>query len=294
MRIGTSAYVGRPGYGRRLGGHGHDAEPRRLDAGPRAGRHLQLAQDVRHVMVDRPGRHVKAKRDLRVAEPVGDQGEHLQLAAGQVRRVLARARPGAAGDPAHAAPAQTPRVDGRGAAGAQLLQPPVRILQPVAARTHGDGRLVRAAQPVPGGCGILVAAVKLERPRLGDRVRDRLVDPRPPPPACELAEHPWNVRVPGEREGAGRQLVDVLLIAGQPGRLGASDRQRPDPVELVRGELDLRRLLERLTDAGVAPARPDGGQHEQALEPWRGRVAQLPGEPDRDLRRRVEATLVQL
>ena len=294
MRIGTSAYVGRPGYGRRL----RTSRARCRAAPPRCWPARGTAPPACAGCSTRDGRPSGSTRE-------GAARSRALLSPSATRASTSSSRPvrfagfsRVLGRGPRAIPRTPRRADAARRRPRRRRRP-----APATAGAHPPARRSPCPWRRPPRTGSPAGARRLRHPRGGRRARaptarrpgSRSARRSPPAAAsCELAEHPWNVRVPREREGAGRQLVDVLLVAGQPGRLGASDRQRPDPVELVRGELDLRRLLERLTDAGVAPARPDGGQHEQALEPRRGRVAQLPGEPDRDLRRLVEATLVQL
>src|SRR5262245_62195998 len=72
--------------------------------GARAG--FELGENGTHVVVNRLCRYEKAVGDLAVAQPIGDEREDFQLPVRQSRRVLSRARSGAARDAAHAAGAQ--------------------------------------------------------------------------------------------------------------------------------------------------------------------------------------------
>ena len=95
----------------------------------------------------------------------------------------------------------------------------------------------------------------------------------------------------------GRRTVSSSMCSSSPASQAASARAiASGPTQSSSsGESSISAACSSAcADAGVAPARADGGQHQQALEPRRGRVSQLPGEPDRDLRRLVEAALVQL
>src|SRR5437764_14084013 len=82
----------------------------------------ELAQDRRDVVIDRALGEEQALGDLRVAQAFGEQGDDLQLACGQSRRVLLRRAPRAARQPADSELAQPLYDDRRRRDSAELLQ----------------------------------------------------------------------------------------------------------------------------------------------------------------------------
>ena len=91
---------------------GSDARPRRratAAASPRRA-DVQLGQDRRHVMVRGLGGDDQPRGDLGVAQAVGEQGQHVQLAGGEPGRVGPGGRRPAPGDDC----SRPPRAAGRG------------------------------------------------------------------------------------------------------------------------------------------------------------------------------------
>src|SRR5437899_8538376 len=78
---------GSPDWKRGLPVFGGHAEPSGRGARLAARAHVELPQDRGDVVVDRFRRQEEPFRDLSVAEPLRDQGEDLELACREVRRV---------------------------------------------------------------------------------------------------------------------------------------------------------------------------------------------------------------
>ena len=77
------------------------------------------------MVVDGPFRHDQALGDLGVAQALGQQRQHFELARRQANGVLARGGARAPGQAAHAAVAQPPREDrsrGPGSEAVELFQ----------------------------------------------------------------------------------------------------------------------------------------------------------------------------
>ena len=194
---------------------------------PRRGCGAELAQDRRDVVVDRLARQEQPLGDVAVAQAVGDQREHLELARGELGRVLARRRPRPARQRARAALAQLAADDRRRAAGAERQQ----LLEPAAAQRFvlGAGarerRLVRAAQRGPVRGGLLGFAGELERVGLGDRRSRASLDARAPARQRELADDPAASRLSAS---ASTTSVSVTTRAGRrPARRPRRRRRRP-------------------------------------------------------------------
>ena len=89
------ADVGRATVTRRRGREGHDVVEAALDRVPHqlhAVVQLELAEGVLDVVLDGAVRDDQALGDLLVAEPLGDQPQHLGLAVGELRAPWARRR----------------------------------------------------------------------------------------------------------------------------------------------------------------------------------------------------------
>src|SRR5439155_8949621 len=104
---------------------------------------------------DGPLRDEEACRDLRVAQPLRDQRQHLELACGEARRVAASGRARPVGHVPGAALAEAAgHATGRGPR-TQLLQLGERAPEVALAIARGErqGALVAAAQLAPArGC----------------------------------------------------------------------------------------------------------------------------------------------
>ena len=221
------------------------------------------------MVLDGLGGEEQALGDVAVAQAVGDQGEDLELARGELRRVLARRRPRAARQVGRAAPAQLARDHGGGRHRAQALELVVRApLRRLVARAGERERcLVRAAERGPALGGLLEGAGELERVRLGD-VGVRIgAGAGTSPPHGDLAGHPAGagaLREGGDALGLGEHAV---VVAAQPRRLGARHGDRLDALQLGTGERE--RLVERSPGVGVAAtgAQPSGhGEREHDRE----------------------------
>ena len=57
----------------------------------RARREVELPEDRADVRLDRLRRHVQLGRDPAVGSPLGEQGQHLELAPGQLGQIRERA-----------------------------------------------------------------------------------------------------------------------------------------------------------------------------------------------------------
>ena len=249
-------------------------------------RHVELAQDRRHVVVDGARREdAAAARSAALHEPVGEQRQHLQLARGQVRRVLARARPRAAGDAAHAASAAAGARRSAAAPGAELAagracallhaRPP---MPSAIAASYGQPSRSQAAAAAAWRPASSSAHGSAGRGRATGRVR-----PARRRQHGELAEQPRHRRRRRAPARTRRAVTSSICVRTRP----PATRPRPGPPPAGRcqssssdGVSPSPRLVERGSDAGIAPAGADQGQHQQPLEPRRGRVAQLVGEPD--------------
>ena len=109
--------------------------------------------------------------DLRVAHPLRDEREHLELARGQAGGIAARRRPGALAQVPYSALAQRARDPRRRRARAEPLQlgeaPAQRCL--LSAAASASAALVRAAESLARASTPPRAPGQLEPERLGDR-----------------------------------------------------------------------------------------------------------------------------
>src|SRR4051812_23928701 len=85
-RNGGVPHIGRAGFPRFAGEPESLRGARRLEPRP----HVELAQDRRHVVVDRLLRQVQALGDLGIAQPLGQEREHVELASRETRGIAAR------------------------------------------------------------------------------------------------------------------------------------------------------------------------------------------------------------
>ena len=246
--------------------------------------------------VDRLLREEETLGDFRVAKPLRDEREHLELARCQVRRVLSCRGARSPRQGAGAALAQSASDDRRCRTGAEALELGQRAAQGivVVCVSQRQGGLVGAADLGPELGGPRPLAPHLEGIRLG-RVRWNLLpDPRPPAPAGELADHPRSPAPHGEVEGSLRRLCDRLVLAFEPGGLGSRGCDRRDPRKLSGRLRQRERLVERRPDLRIAAARSDQPEHDEGEGAGRRRDAPLVEHEGCRVDRLAPAPLVEL
>jgi hypothetical protein len=124
-------------------------------------------------MLGRLLRDAQAVRDLRIAESLDEQREHLHLAAGQSRGVDASLADRAARDQARATRAHLPAQPRRGGNGSDLVEQHERLtLCGLIARRECDRLLVRATELSPGSCCIAPGAHEVCLVRGAQSARD--------------------------------------------------------------------------------------------------------------------------
>ena len=166
-----------------------------------------------------------------------DRLEHLELARGEMRGILARGAVGPARHATRPALAQALGDDRRGRPRAEAVQ-----LQQAASQSvvvfgiaEGERRLVRAAELGPEARRLLPVA--RERRGVGpDDLRCVIPESGAPPPAVELAEIGGRALAFGPLQDDGRELGDRLVPALQPRRLGARRGhvgEQPEPAVLL-------------------------------------------------------------
>ena len=211
--------------------------------------------------------HEQAAGDLRVAQALGHEREHLDLARGEPGGIGAGRRARAAPHVARAALAQRPRHACGGGAGAET---------PGARRGRGAGR-TRTRPPrvrAPPRRRIRSSSTRPRRRRRCEPVRlrdalgvDRVGDPGATAPGVQLARQP---RVAlGERSAAAVSASIGVVRAREPVRLGARGGHGRDALRLAGAARELERLVERLERRRVAAARTQAADHDQRRDPRR-------------------------
>ena len=215
--------------------------------------------------------------DLRVAQAVGQQRQHLELARGQPGRVLARARSRPARESAHAALAQPARDDRRGGSGAQRLQlgerAPERLL--LVGIGQRERRLVGAAE--------LAATARPPRRIAGELQRDTAPPPPPRSPrrgrrAAATRRARRRAKGPAARRRAEAApsvaSCTAIAVALEPGDLGSS---RPPPARAAAARRSARPAPTPRRAAATPPGRRAGRARAprttSALDARRGRRA---------------------
>src|SRR6266545_7238174 len=194
-----------------------EPEPGRLRGRLATRANAELPEDRCDMVVDRPLGEHEPLGDLGVAEPLGDESEHLELTRSQPGGILLRRRAWPPGQPACAALAQAASNDGGSrlrAEAVQLVQSaPDRLL--VVGIEERERGLIRRFEVGPQLGGAPPVACYLSRPRLA-RARRGLLDACAPAPIGQLADDPPRPSAHSEVESQTRRIANSPLSTREP------------------------------------------------------------------------------
>src|SRR3954447_15710448 len=145
-----------------------EPQPTRGLGGLTAAAHLELGQDRGYVVVGGLRRDEQPLGQLRVRQPLAEEGEHLKLPGGQARGIGARRLPPATGHVGDAAGAQVPTEPRGDDVGAQAVEDLERGERGriVARVDQRDGTVVGRRQLAPDGGGVERTALQQQTVRL--------------------------------------------------------------------------------------------------------------------------------
>ena len=219
------------------------------------------------MVTDRLLGHHEPFCDLRVAQPLGDQHEHLELAVGQSSGVIARAGARASGQPPSAQLTQSSRHDRGGRTRIQRA----KLFEGFAERALGAAVeqrqrcFIRTADLLPQARGASSLPGYRQRVRFRRRARrKRIPNPGAPPPHSELPNDPGHISPERQRQRVVGRVRDLGQSAFEPGRLGTGRGRRREP---LRSPRCLRTVLT------PRPAGARSRDHRDGPAPTRARPA---------------------
>jgi hypothetical protein len=130
----------------------HEAEARRMAAGLHARFRSELAENGRNVMVYRPRRKTQTPGDLRVAQILREEQQHLQLAFRELGWPRAGARTRTTWQPTRAESPQPLGCLEAASPGSRWTVAPPAQLRFRAPRTNSAARAAADRHPVGAGC----------------------------------------------------------------------------------------------------------------------------------------------
>ena len=198
--------------------------------------------------VDGLGRDVQPCGDLGVGKRSHEQVQDLELARGQLSRIVDRRAPRSAADAGGPDPAQVLPGGARGRDRAQALKRASALRSEVSSSVwaRASAASYGTAETIPQPRGGDPDAAVLERERRGQRAGgDLVLDPGPPPPTAQRAESPGIRALAREGErGVGLARHGGVLALEDAG-LGASAGHGSQPLELLRAAGQLEGFVER-------------------------------------------------